>query len=514
MTQRYDEIIVGAGSAGAALAARLTEDPKRRVILLDAGPDFSTEEKTPHDILDGSVMSLSEHDWQFRAEIHDGRRIRFPRGKVTGGSSAVGATIALRGLPADYDAWAAAGNPEWAWSQVLPYFRRLENDLDFAGELHGQEGPIPVRRWRPEELTSGQRAFSEACQAIGFPEVKDHNDPESTGVGPIPSNRRDAVTRVSTAMTYLGPARGRENLTILPNTLISRVIFEGSRAVGVEIQTGNGAREEIAARRVILAAGAIGSPTILMRSGIGPAGQLRTLGIDTRSDLAGVGANLIDHPRTGAFMAAKADSWQPGDPFLQSILRTTAPGSEKFNDLQYYMVGHFDLALFPELKMLAGAPVILGVMVVHQQPESRGRLVLTSLDPAAAPQIDLNFLQTERDHQTLVEGVRMCWNLANHAPIRGLGGDFIVLNDNAVEDDDVLRSYVSMSLDSAYHPVGTARMGPAADEAAVVDERLRVHGTESLYVCDASVMPNIVSANTNLTSIMIGERLADWLRGT
>jgi choline dehydrogenase len=194
------------------------------------------------------------------------------------------------------------------------------------------------------------------------------------------------------------------------------------------------------------------------------------------------------------------------------MVRTTAKGSAAFNDLQFYMVNHFDLELFPELRMLAGAPLILGVMVVDQQPESVGRLRLASTDPAAGPDIQLDFLSTPRDLEKLVEGVRTCWELANHPGIRDAGDGFIVLSDKLIEQDAMVEQYVKVSLDSGYHPVGTARMGTADDEGAVVDERLRVHGVEGLYVADASVMPTIVNCNTNLTSIMIGERMADWLR--
>jgi choline dehydrogenase len=425
----------------------------------------------------------------------------------------VGATVALRGIPADYDDWAAAGNPSWSFDQVLPYFRKLEDDLDFGeGAVHGSGGPMPVRRWQPEELTPAQAAFVAACLQAGFPEVKDHNHPAATGIGSIPSSRPDTVHRATTATTYLTAIRDRSNLEIRSATMVDRVVFDGARAVGVMAMAAGGSYELVEGRRVILAAGAVASPAILLRSGIGPAEDLRRLGVDVRADLAGVGANLVDHQRTGAFLVPQPGATDPAKAFLQEILRTTSPVTGEFNDLQYYMVNHFDLAHFPELQMLAGTTEILGVMVVAQRPGSRGRITLPSTDPAASPAIQLNFLDDEREMDVLVDAVRTAWQLAHHPGILSLGQGFVVLRDAMIDNDDMVRQYVKTSLDSAYHPVGTVRMGPAADSQSVVDERGAVHGIESLHVCDSSIMPSTVRANTNLTSIMIGERVADWLR--
>lgn len=512
MTQSYDDIVIGSGSAGATLAARLTQDPSRRVLLLEAGPDFPNIEDIPHGVVNGAAMSLADEDWKFQAEIMDGRRILFPRGKITGGSSAVGATIALRGVPENFESWAAEGNPEWTWEKVLPFYKKLEDDANYENEYHGKGGPYSIRRWRQDELTPVAKAFVQASLAAGFAEVEDHNHPEATGVGPIPTNRWD-WRRLSTAMAYLTPdVRARENLTIQAKTLVHKVLFEGNKAVGVEVSGGSGATEQIRGTRVIVSAGAVNSPTLLMRSGIGPAEDLKRLGIDVILDRPGVGENLGDHPRTGVFMRPRAGVINTSDVFMQTILRTTAKGSTKFNDLQYYMVSHFDLGLFPDLHVLAGSKVVLGVMVVDQQPESRGRLRLNSLDPAAGPDIDLNFLSTERDMDKLVDSVRVCWELTQHPDIASKGEGTIVLNDQIVNDDDMVRQYIRRSLDSGYHPVGTAKLGPESDEMAVVSEKLQVHGFENLYLADASVMPSIVSCNTNLTSIMIGERMAHYLQ--
>ncbi|MBM9506957.1 GMC family oxidoreductase N-terminal domain-containing protein [Streptomyces sp. KK5PA1] len=508
----FDDIIVGAGSAGIPLAARLSADPTRRVALIEAGPDYPTPAETPGDLLDGNQMSLVEHDWKFTAGIRPDRTTRYYQGKVAGGASAVGNTIALRALPGDFDEWAALGNTEWSWSKVLPHFMALENDLDFGGEFHGHDGPIPIRRWRPEELTPAQAMFFEGCLAAGIPLIDDHNHPSATGVGAAPSNRRDVRGRVSTASAYLPPIRSRENLTIIADTSVSRLLVDGEGVRGVEVLSGSGT-QELRARRVILAAGAIGSPAIMLRSGIGPKDDLRRLGIDVVRDLPGVGAGLHDQTRTAVFLVPKPGAENFGAAMGQVVVRTAAPSTGRENDMYYALVNHFDLATqFPHMREAAGAGRVFSVLVVAREPSSRGSVTLASTDPRVAPRIDLNFLATERDQQLLVDGVRVGWELSQSSKLRDLAERVVVLNNSLIDDDEAVRDYVRTTVDPAYNPVGTTRMGAADDPLAVVDQRCAVHGVDGLYVSDASIMPTMVRANIGLTTIMIGERVAELLR--
>ncbi|HZB32652.1 MAG TPA: GMC family oxidoreductase N-terminal domain-containing protein [Streptosporangiaceae bacterium] len=507
----FDDIVVGAGSAGAVLAARLSEDPGRRVLLVEAGPHYPAAGTTPDDLLDANTMSLVNHSWGFTARLTRNRRVMFPLAKVTGGSSAVGNTVAIRGTPQDYDEWAKEGNPQWSWEHVYPFFRALEDDLDFGDrDFHGRGGPVPIRRWRPEELTAVQQEFRDACLAADHPWVDDHNHPESTGVGPIPSNRRDPLIRVSTAMSYLWPAADRENLTILPRAIVDRVVFEGQQAAGVVLAADGGSFETIRGRRVILAAGAIGSPAILLRSGIGPAADLRALGVSVRADLPGVGARLTDQPRIGVFMTPKPGNENEGKSTGQIVTRTS---SDRFNDSYYAMVNRFDLTHhFPELRRVAGARAVFGVMVVLRRQHSRGRVTLASSNPYLAPVVDLGYLSDERDYGLLADGVRGCWELASSPKIFDKGEQLVAVDERVMDDDQALRGYIESAVDSAYNPVGTARMGPADDPRAVVDQRCAVYGAENLHVVDASIMPSMVCANTHLTVVMIGERAAALLR--
>ncbi|MGM7666566.1 GMC family oxidoreductase [Microbacterium sp. A93] len=503
-------VIIGAGSGGAAMAARLTEDPEQQVLLVEAGPDYADSESLPADVRDAREMSVDAHDWGLKAyflEPQDAREaMPYPRGRVVGGSSSVNAAIAQRATKEDLDTWVAAGNDEWSYEKTLPFFAKLENDVDFPhAPGHGNSGPIPIKRHFEDNWPRITQAFATSCADQGFPRVDDFNAESSSGYGAVPRNLMgEDEVRAGALVTYLAEARDRPNLEIRADTLARRILFQGQTAVGVEVEK-DGVIETITADRVVLAGGAFHTPHLLMLSGIGPRAVLERHGIEPVVVNEAVGQNLQDHPFS-PMVALLKEKTEKGGVRAQVKYST---GTENLIDDMMIFAAVLDPATMNIPAETKGKKALM-MNNLLAKPHSVGWVTLSSADPAVQPEIHVNFLSHPLDIKRLMESMRRSWAMVNSSPMREEIDEICFLDEETMRDDEKLEAYIRSFASTSLHCAGTARMGAAGDPQAVVDQYLRVHGARNLWVADASVMVNVTTGLTNLTAFMIGERLADW----
>ncbi|PAL22247.1 GMC family oxidoreductase [Sphingopyxis sp. GW247-27LB] len=522
---QFDIIVIGGGSAGSAAAGRLAEDGMQRVCLVEAGgSNDSVRVKTPGFM--PFIPDASNYRYETVPQAGLNGRIGYqPRGRGLGGSSAINAMVYIRGNAFDYDQWAELGATGWSYADVLPYFKRSEGNERGGDDFHGASGPLNVMDQRWPNVTS--RRFVESAAALQLPRTRDFNGANQEGFGLYQVTQK-AGERWSAARAYVEPLRGRANFAIRTGALVEKILVEDGRATGVVIRRGKGRETLRAAGGVILSAGAFNSPQILMLSGIGPAAHLAEHGIGVVADRAGVGANLQDHidyvsswetRSTEPFGDSLGGTWRMVKAIVEHRLGRTGIMTTCFAEAGGFWTSRPDLPapdiqyhFVPAMLEDHGRAKVKGhgfsCHACVLRPESRGSVTLASGDAAAAPRIDPGFLTDDRDMATLRAGVRMMHRIVGAPPLSDYGG--VDRHPVDLADDAALDALIRSRADTVYHPVGTCRMGSDAD--AVVDPALKLNGVEGLWVADASVMPRLVSGNTNAPSIMIGERAADFVK--
>ncbi len=504
----FDIMVVGGGSAGCAAAGRLCATTDLRVCLVEAGPDYGpmSEGYWPAELLDATVLPAT-HDWGYSEERDDGSAIPEPRAKVMGGCSTHNQCAALWGMPEDYDRWAAAGNAGWAHADLRPLIDQVEQCAQPASAFRGRRGALPTRIYGDNELSAWQLAFVHAAEAARFPRLADLSAPEpAQGVAPFHANVLDH-TRWNAALTFLDPVRELPNLTIYDLTLADHLLIDQENATELVCRRGSG-EIELAARMFILAAGTYGSPAILMRSGIGPGNHLTDVGIFALIDAPGVGENLHDHPgitvRFGPSPAARRalDEDRRRGSLFQSQVILRARSSQ--------CTSGFDFHLLPYLYETGGGDREFMMLAFNMIPRSRGRVRLRGEDPELPPIIEHRFLSDAEDHDmaVLVDALTLIRHLAVTPELASVVAVEVDPGPRVQQPVD-LQTFIRRTVDGYAHPVGTCKMGPASDTLAVVDARCRVHGTSNVYVADASIMLEIPRANTNLTCMLIGMKVAD-----